>query len=138
MTSNIHHIDATILRINSQPSQSELYPHFYRKVNGQLFDPLHPTQPEKVYATILDLNGNPIDRNKPYPVLHRTASGHLFQPKTPAVGNDEEMYVYPNKDPAKEEVDERRAIECRKMELGKMKGRDAGPDDLRGKSSRGD
>jgi hypothetical protein len=41
--SNTHRIDATILELNSQPSQSELHPPLRRTVDGQLYDPHHPT-----------------------------------------------------------------------------------------------
>jgi hypothetical protein len=39
--------------------------------------------PHQVFVVILDLKGNPILHDRPYPVLRRTASGHLYQVETP-------------------------------------------------------
>ncbi|KAF7676551.1 hypothetical protein GT037_006056 [Alternaria burnsii] len=85
MKSNTHDLDAIILKLNSEPSQSGLYPQLRHRENGQLFNHIYPGQPEKVYAAVLDFNGDLIDRNKPYPKLRHTASGHLFRYKILAV-----------------------------------------------------
>ncbi|CAN9183175.1 unnamed protein product [Alternaria alternata] len=87
MKSSTHHLDAVLLKLNSEPSQSGLHPQLRRRENGQLFSHIYPGQAGKVYAIVLDFNGDLIDRNKPYPELRRTASGHLFQYKIPAVRN---------------------------------------------------
>lgn len=87
MKSSTHHLDAVLLKLNSEPSQPGLHPQLRRRENGQLFSHIYPGQAGKVYAIVLDFNGDLIDRNKPYPELRRTASGHLFQYKIPTVRN---------------------------------------------------
>ena len=49
----------------------------------------------RIEATILDLNGNPIRPNNPTPVLRRSNLGHLFQPRNEVVKAAEMMDPVP-------------------------------------------
>jgi hypothetical protein len=51
--------------------------------------------PQSLNATIYDLNGNPIHVGQPMPVLRRTASGHLFQPRNQVIKGSELMPPIP-------------------------------------------
>lgn len=48
-----------------------------------------------VHATIRDLNGNHISLNNPIPILRRTSSGHLFQPRNDVVKASEMVIPIP-------------------------------------------
>ena len=51
--------------------------------------------PQRIQATILDLNGNPLRACHPTPILRRTTSGHLFQPSNEVVKASEMMAAVP-------------------------------------------
>ncbi|KAF1836823.1 hypothetical protein BDW02DRAFT_201126 [Decorospora gaudefroyi] len=79
-----HRIHAKILDLSGQPSHPPHPQTLRRSANGHLFDPSTSTklQPKiQIEATIRHLNGDPIHRDRPYPALCRTTSGHLFQPE---------------------------------------------------------
>lgn len=85
-------IHAKALRSNDQSSEPGRHPQLKRRATGEIYrssDLQFRPHPSQVYATILDLNGNPIKRDQPCPVLRHTTSSRIFQPKTLTVARRE-------------------------------------------------